>query len=51
VVAAVEALQAVWPLSLEEVRQETTIAIAYASTHHTVWFWSGVGGTPAETRA
>jgi hypothetical protein len=44
--AAVEALQAIWPLPLEEAHLETTNAIAYASSHHTAWFWSGVGSEP-----
>jgi hypothetical protein len=38
--AAVEALQAVWPLPWEEAGLEATNAIAYASSHHT----AGVGG-------
>jgi hypothetical protein len=41
--AAVEALQAVWPLPREEAGTEATNAIAYASSHHTAWFWNGVG--------
>jgi hypothetical protein len=41
--AAVEALQAVWPLPLADARRETTHAIAYASSQHTKWFWAGVG--------
>jgi hypothetical protein len=40
--AAVEALQAVWPLPIEDAKRETTHAIAYASMHHTKWFWNGV---------
>ena len=43
--AAVAALQAVWPLPDREAGQEATNAIAYAATHHTQWFWSGVGGS------
>ena len=41
--AAVEALQAVWPLPLEDAKRETTHAIAYASSNHTAWFWASVG--------
>jgi len=40
--AAVAALLAVWPLPAKEAGQEATDAIAYASTNHTNWFWSGV---------
>ena len=49
--AAVVALQAVWPLSDREAGQEATNAIAYAASHHTKWFWSGVGGTSAGLNA
>ena len=42
--AEVEALQAAWPLPIEEARRGATHAIAYASTHHTKWFWEGVSG-------
>jgi hypothetical protein len=42
--AAVAALQAVWPLPDSEAGLEATHAIAFASTHHTDWFWDGVGG-------
>jgi hypothetical protein len=38
----VAALQAVWPLPARKAGQEATDAIAYASTNHTKWFWSGV---------
>jgi hypothetical protein len=38
----VAALQAVWPLPDREAGQEATNAIAYAASHHTAWFWSGV---------
>ena len=41
--AAVAALQAVWPLPDREAGKEATNAIAYAASHHTKWFWSGVG--------
>jgi hypothetical protein len=42
--AAVAALQAVWPgLTQKEASAEATNAIAYASSNHTKWFWSGVG--------
>ena len=46
--AAVEALQAVWPLPLEDARRETTHAIAYASSQHTKWFWDGVSDWQAD---
>ena len=42
--AAVAALQAVWPLPAKEAGLEATNAIAYASTNHAKWFWDGVGG-------
>jgi hypothetical protein len=43
--AAVAALQAVWPgLTWKEASAEAVNAVAYASTYHTEWFWSGVGG-------
>ena len=41
--AAVTALQAVWPLPAKEAGQEATNAISYASSNHTKWFWDGVG--------
>jgi hypothetical protein len=41
--AAVEALQVVWPLSREEAGLEATKAIAFASAQHTEWLWDGVG--------
>ena len=37
--AAVEALQAVWRLPLEDPRREAMHAIAYSS-QHTAWFWT-----------
>ena len=40
--AAVAALQAVWPIPAKEAGQETTNAISYASSNHTKWFWDGV---------
>jgi hypothetical protein len=40
--AAMAALQAVWPLRAKEAGQEATNAIAYASSNHTKWFWDGV---------
>jgi hypothetical protein len=42
--AAVAALQAVWPLPENEARLEATHSIAYASSYHAAWFWDGVGG-------
>jgi hypothetical protein len=42
--AAVAALQAVWPLPDKEAGLEATHAIAYAASHHAEWFWRGVGG-------
>jgi hypothetical protein len=43
-VAAVAALQAVWPgLTQKEASDEVANAISYASRHHSEWFWSGVG--------
>jgi hypothetical protein len=42
--AAVAALQAVWPLPDSEAGLEATQAIAYASMHHGAWLWEGVGG-------
>jgi hypothetical protein len=37
-------LQAQWPeLSAKEASAEVVAAIAYASSHHSQWFWDGVG--------
>ena len=45
-VASVAKLREVWrELSAKEASAETVAAIAYASTHFTVWFWEGVGGS------
>jgi hypothetical protein len=41
--AAVEALQAVWPLPERKARLET-MAIACASASHASWLWDGVDG-------
>jgi hypothetical protein len=42
--AAVAALQAVWPgLTQKEASAEAVNAVAYASSNHTKWFWSGIG--------
>ena len=42
--AAVAALQAVWPgLTWKEASAEAVNAVAYASSYHREWFWSGVG--------
>jgi hypothetical protein len=41
--AAVAALQAVWPLPWKEASVEVGNAIAFASTDHGEWFWEGVG--------
>jgi hypothetical protein len=38
-------MQAVRPdLTWKEASAEVVNAISFASTHHTAWFWSGVGG-------
>jgi hypothetical protein len=42
--AAIAALQAVWPLPEREAGLEATHAIAYASAHHTEWLWDDVHG-------
>ena len=42
--AAVAALQAVWPIPAKEAGQEATNAISYASSNHREWFWDGVDG-------
>jgi hypothetical protein len=43
--AAERSLQEQWPeLSGTEASAEVVAAIAYASSHHTAWFWDGVGG-------
>jgi hypothetical protein len=43
--AAVAALQAVWAgLTQEDASAEVGNTIAYASTYHSEWFWSGLGG-------
>jgi hypothetical protein len=41
--AAVAALQAVWPLPDKEAGQEATNAIAYAASQHPEWLWNRVG--------
>jgi hypothetical protein len=45
----VKALQAVWPLPDKEAGLEATQAIAYASKHHSAWFWRGVGHRSAQS--
>ena len=40
--AAVAALQAVWPLPAKEAGLEATNVIAYASSNHSKWFWGEV---------
>ena len=42
--AAVEALQAVWPLPWKEASAEVTLAVHYASVYHKKWLWDGVRG-------
>jgi hypothetical protein len=43
--AAEASLRERWPeLSAKEASAEAVAAIAYASAHHTAWFWDGVGG-------
>ena len=44
--AAVAALQAVWPASLEAGH-----AVSFASTYHKDWFWSGVGVQSADANS
>ena len=45
-VAAVAKLREEWPeLSVKQASDEVVAAIAYASTHHTAWFWDSVGGS------
>jgi hypothetical protein len=42
--AAEASLRERWPeLTAEVVSAEVVSAIAYASAHHVVWFWDGVG--------
>lgn len=49
--AAVAALQAVWPgVTWKEASAEAVNAVSFASTNHSKWFWSGVGGTAANCR-
>jgi len=40
--AATAALQEVWPLPLAEADAEAVNGVAYASSFHAAWFWSGV---------
>ena len=43
--AAETRLRTQWPdLTVREASAEVVAAIAYASAHHTAWFWDGVGG-------
>ena len=43
--AAEASLREQWPaLTAKEASEEAVAAIAYASSHHTAWFWDGVGG-------
>jgi hypothetical protein len=42
--AARAAVLGVWPtLSVKEASAEAVNAVAFASSYHTKWFWSGVG--------
>jgi hypothetical protein len=42
--AAEASLRERWPeLSAKEASAEVVAAIAYASSHHSQWFWDGVG--------
>ena len=44
--AAEASLREQWPeLSAKDVSAEVVAAIAYASSHHPMWFWSGIGGS------
>jgi hypothetical protein len=42
--AAVAAVQSVLPLPWKEASAEAVNAVAYATKHHSEWFWSGVSG-------
>jgi hypothetical protein len=42
--AAVEALQAVWPLPWKEASAEATFSEHYTSVYHKKWLWDGVRG-------
>jgi hypothetical protein len=42
--AAVAAVQSVLPLPWKEASAEAVSAVAYASRHHSEWFWRGVSG-------
>jgi hypothetical protein len=42
--AAVAAVQSVLPLPWKEASAEAVNAVAYATKHHSEWFWRGVSG-------